>query len=78
VKASILTRSKTRYSDTTANLPTHGYYDFATRRLFLAPPESDRLGMILEFNTGEPGVVNGYITRESTLERCALFVLHQV
>ena len=77
VHASILTRSKDQHSTSTANLPTTGYYNFATRQLILAPPESDGLGMIVDFNTGDDNVANGYVTRVSTLERCALFVLRR-
>jgi hypothetical protein len=40
-------------------------------------PESDNLGVVLDFNTGDPGSANAYVVRESTGEKCALFVLHQ-
>jgi hypothetical protein len=80
VEASIVTRSKGKFSEEVANLPANGYYSFGSRMMLLFPPENDRLGIRFEFNTGDPNVVNAYVRREYTdlPEDCALFVLRRV
>jgi hypothetical protein len=77
MRATVILKSKNGANSATASLPTSGYYNYASRKIYFNPPESDRLGLELDFNTGDVDSVNCYITRESTNDRCALFVLQR-
>lgn len=77
VQGTVVLRSKNRKYTATASLPASGLYDYAHRSLYFAPPEADRLGLELTWDTGSNDSVNCYIVRESTGEHCAHFVLYK-
>jgi hypothetical protein len=53
------------------SLPTVGYYNFGTHKLAIIPPESDRLGLICEFDGSDWDTCHGEIKHESSLHTCA-------
>jgi hypothetical protein len=60
------------------DLPTVGYYRYATQNLVLLPPEDDNLALICDFDGANPDMCVGDIVYQDSLKACARFVFHRV
>lgn len=52
-------------------LPTVAYYNFGTRKFIIVPPESDRLGLVCQFDGYNWNSCEGTIKHEASLNVCA-------
>lgn len=71
VRANIHIEFKDNLREGEVSLPTVGYYSFGAKKLILAPPEDDRLGLSCEFDGYNIDRCKGEIKHESSLEVCA-------
>lgn len=53
------------------SLPTVGYYNFGNHKLIVVPPESDRLGLVCQFDGYDWNRCHGEIKHEASLNTCA-------